>query len=76
MVKSKEIGEHKEAAPLFCPSPDVNDKADMFIARFRAGLKLEKVNSIREKQRNQEGEELEKELMMMGGIFDDESTPS
>lgn len=29
----------------FCPSPDVNTKADNFIARFRAGLKMEKVNS-------------------------------
>ncbi|CAN0906859.1 hypothetical protein LINGRAHAP2_LOCUS24482, partial [Linum grandiflorum] len=33
------------ASPLFCPSPDVNTKADNFIARFKAGLKLEKVNS-------------------------------
>lgn len=33
---------------VFCPpSPDVNTKADNFIARFRAGLKLEKVNSIK-----------------------------
>uniref|UniRef100_A0A2P2P4Q4 Uncharacterized protein n=1 Tax=Rhizophora mucronata TaxID=61149 RepID=A0A2P2P4Q4_RHIMU len=33
--------------PLFCPSPDVNTKADNFIARFRAGLKMEKVNSVK-----------------------------
>ncbi|KAM2526821.1 hypothetical protein TB1_024138 [Malus domestica] len=32
---------------MFCPSPDVNTKADTFIARFRAGLKLEKMNSVR-----------------------------
>ncbi|KAI4355483.1 hypothetical protein L6164_004252 [Bauhinia variegata] len=36
--------------PLFCPSPDVDTKADTFIARFRAGLKLEKMNSMTEKQ--------------------------
>ncbi|XP_043719023.1 serine/arginine repetitive matrix protein 1-like [Telopea speciosissima] len=35
---------------VFCPSQDVNTKADTFIARFRAGLKLEKMNSIKEKQ--------------------------
>ncbi|XP_071715119.1 uncharacterized protein [Rutidosis leptorrhynchoides] len=34
------------ASPLFCPSPDVDTKADTFIARFRAGLKLEKMNSF------------------------------
>ncbi|OMO66162.1 hypothetical protein COLO4_30709 [Corchorus olitorius] len=33
--------------PLFCPSPDVDTKADNFIARFRAGLKLEKLNSVK-----------------------------
>ncbi|CAI0419586.1 unnamed protein product [Linum tenue] len=32
-------------SPLFCPSPDVDTKADNFIARFRAGLTLEKVKS-------------------------------
>ncbi|XP_065869381.1 pollen-specific leucine-rich repeat extensin-like protein 2 [Euphorbia lathyris] len=32
--------------PLFCPSPDVNTKAENFIARFRAGLKMEKMNSV------------------------------
>ncbi|KAL4368541.1 hypothetical protein GQ457_05G024790 [Hibiscus cannabinus] len=32
---------------LFCGSPDVNRKADNFIARFRAGLTLEKINSVR-----------------------------
>ncbi|KAE9467943.1 hypothetical protein C3L33_00144, partial [Rhododendron williamsianum] len=39
------------AAQLFCPSPDVDTKADMFIAKFRAGLKLQKMNSMgRQKQ--------------------------
>ncbi|KAK2965608.1 hypothetical protein RJ640_008449 [Escallonia rubra] len=37
-------------APLFCPSPDVDTKADSFIARFRAGLKLEKINSFNQNQ--------------------------
>ncbi|GJX01767.1 pollen-specific leucine-rich repeat extensin-like protein 1 [Tanacetum coccineum] len=34
----------------FCPSPDVDTKADTFIARFRAGLKLEKINSFNQNQ--------------------------
>jgi hypothetical protein len=38
-------GSDSAATALFCPSPDVNTKADNFIARFRAGLTLEKVNS-------------------------------
>ncbi|KFK41701.1 hypothetical protein AALP_AA2G161700 [Arabis alpina] len=33
------------AGDKFCPSPDVDTKAGNFIARFRAGLKLEKINS-------------------------------
>ncbi|KAF3439643.1 hypothetical protein FNV43_RR17921 [Rhamnella rubrinervis] len=37
--------------PVFCPSPDVNTKADTFIARLRDGWKLEKMNSLKEKQR-------------------------
>ncbi|PWA63963.1 hypothetical protein CTI12_AA341270 [Artemisia annua] len=36
--------------PAFCPSPDVDTKADTFIARFRAGLKLEKINSFNQNQ--------------------------
>ncbi|GFZ04287.1 hydroxyproline-rich glycoprotein family protein [Actinidia rufa] len=40
----------KAMAPLFCPSPDVNSKAEMFIAKFRAGLKLQKMNSIKQKE--------------------------
>lgn len=38
------------SSPLFCPSPDVDTKADSFIAKFRAGLKLEKINSFNQKQ--------------------------
>lgn len=33
-------------APLFCPSPDVDVKADSFIAQFRAGLKLERMSKL------------------------------
>ncbi|XP_022143734.1 uncharacterized protein C6orf132 homolog [Momordica charantia] len=38
------------ATPMFCSSPDVNSKADKFIERFRADLKLQKMNSIKEKK--------------------------
>jgi hypothetical protein len=38
------------SSPMFCPSPDVDTKADSFIARFRANLKLEKMNSIKQKR--------------------------
>lgn len=34
---------------VFCPSPDVNVKADSFIARLRDEWRLEKMNSMREK---------------------------
>ncbi|XP_010471314.1 PREDICTED: histone-lysine N-methyltransferase SETD1A-like isoform X1 [Camelina sativa] len=37
---------------MFCPSPDVDTKADDFIARFRAGLKLEKMNSAKRARSN------------------------
>lgn len=37
--------------PAFCPSPDVNLKADDFIATLRQKWKLEKMNSLKEKQR-------------------------
>ncbi|GMI92680.1 hypothetical protein like AT5G57070 [Hibiscus trionum] len=36
--------------PVCCPSPDVNAKAETFIARLRDGWKMEKINSIKEKQ--------------------------
>ncbi|KAL5728689.1 hypothetical protein ACHQM5_001742 [Ranunculus cassubicifolius] len=39
-----------EGGSAFCPSPDVNTKADSFIKRFRDGLRMEKVNSFNEKQ--------------------------
>lgn len=69
--------ERKEGVAMFCPSPDVNDKADLFIARFRAGLKLEKLNSLREKQRRQQEErQQEEDFMMVGGILDDDIIPS
>ncbi|KAK9948030.1 hypothetical protein M0R45_003619 [Rubus argutus] len=35
---------------VFCPSPDVNTKADNFIARLRDEWRLEKINSLREKK--------------------------
>ncbi|XVF48948.1 hypothetical protein PTKIN_Ptkin03bG0229100 [Pterospermum kingtungense] len=37
--------------PVVCPSPDVNAKAETFIARLRDGWKLEKINSMKEKQK-------------------------
>ncbi|CAH8257974.1 unnamed protein product [Arabidopsis lyrata] len=40
------------AGSMFCPSPDVDTKADDFIARFRAGLKLEKMNSVKRGRSN------------------------
>lgn len=43
----KRMGEDSRGGVLFCPSPDVNTEADHFIARFRAGLTLEKINSVR-----------------------------
>lgn len=38
----------------FCPSPDVNNKADIFIARLHAGWRLEKLKSIKEKENQQQ----------------------
>lgn len=37
---------------ILCPSPDVDTKADNFIARFRAGLQLEKMNSMKRRTRS------------------------
>ncbi|KAF3777043.1 Uncharacterized protein EJ110_NYTH46145 [Nymphaea thermarum] len=34
----------------FCPSPDVDVKAEKFIARIREGIRLEKVQSLRERR--------------------------
>lgn len=50
--------------PVFCPSPDVNTKADSFIARLRDGWKLEKINSLKEKQRMGQGPD--PDTVMMG----------
>lgn len=41
--------------PVFCPSPDVNIKAANFIARLRGEWRLEKMNSVREKERLGQG---------------------
>ncbi|KAL3632944.1 hypothetical protein CASFOL_025928 [Castilleja foliolosa] len=38
-----------QPSPLFCPSPDVDTKAESFITNFRAKLKLEKIHSMRKK---------------------------
>ncbi|CAK8560377.1 unnamed protein product [Lathyrus sativus] len=43
------IGNASEAS-LFCPSPDVDTKAHNFIQNFRAGLRMAKMNSMKEKQ--------------------------
>uniref|UniRef100_M8D2B0 Uncharacterized protein n=1 Tax=Aegilops tauschii TaxID=37682 RepID=M8D2B0_AEGTA len=64
-------------APSYCASPDVNTKADNFIERFRAGLKLEKINSYREKLQIQEGStvtmaEEDGEFMIIGSLFEDD----
>ncbi|CAN6699221.1 unnamed protein product [Malus baccata var. baccata] len=36
---------------VFCPSPDVNTKADNFIARLKDEWRLEKMNSMRQKKK-------------------------
>jgi hypothetical protein len=66
-------------APAYCASPDVNTKADRFIESFREGLKLEKLNSYREKWQRQiqenaavEIEEEEGEFMVIGSLFGDD----
>ncbi|XP_068634773.1 formin-like protein 20 [Aristolochia californica] len=48
-ISDREFAEDRNVS-LFCPSPTVDLKADTFIARFRAGLRLEKLNSLREKE--------------------------
>nr|GLL27787.1 hypothetical protein DM860_005488 [Ipomoea trifida] len=51
-VKSEQTdGEDAIGAPVYCPSPDVNSKADKFIARLRDEWRLEKMNSLREKRK-------------------------
>ncbi|CAL9197934.1 unnamed protein product [Musa hybrid cultivar] len=61
-----------EGVAVFCPSPDVDNKSELFIARFRARLKLEKLNSIREKQRQRQQQQQEEEIMMIGSLFGDD----
>lgn len=39
-------GNESPVRPISCPSPDVDTKASTFIANFRAGLRLEKINSV------------------------------
>ncbi|XP_073052395.1 uncharacterized protein [Primulina eburnea] len=41
---------HSISPSVSCPSPDVNTKADTFISRLRDGWRLEKLNSINERQ--------------------------
>ncbi|PSS15491.1 Zinc finger protein [Actinidia chinensis var. chinensis] len=43
-------GDQVGLGPVTCPSPDVNMKADSFIARLKDEWRLEKMNSMREKQ--------------------------
>lgn len=45
-------GAGRASPSVFCPSPDVNTKADNFIARLRDEWRLEKINSLREKKMN------------------------
>lgn len=47
------VPQSPEPAP-FCPSPDVNNKAELFIARLHAGWRLEKLKSIKDKENQQQ----------------------
>ncbi|KAH0920028.1 hypothetical protein HID58_027688 [Brassica napus] len=47
-----DVAQSSSVGSMFCPSPDVDTKADDFIARFRAGLKLEKINSVKRGRSN------------------------
>ncbi|XP_055824325.1 formin-like protein 20 [Solanum dulcamara] len=49
-VRSAMDGEDLTGPSVTCPSPDVNMKADTFIARLRDEWRLEKMNSLREKE--------------------------
>lgn len=42
-----------ESQQVFCPSPDLNVKAEMFIKWFHDGLRLEKIHSIKEKEKQE-----------------------
>ncbi|KAI3414863.1 uncharacterized protein J3R85_015787 [Psidium guajava] len=52
MTESPSNASSEATSPAFCPSPDVDTKADNFIARFRAGLNLEKANSLKQRRSN------------------------
>ncbi|MED6185420.1 hypothetical protein PIB30_056887 [Stylosanthes scabra] len=47
---SPQGGDLEPEIMLFYPSPDVDTKAGTFIETFRAGLRMEKINSTKEKQ--------------------------
>lgn len=49
-AKGGEESASVSAHSLFCPSPDVDTKAHNFIESFRAGLRMAKMNSIKERQ--------------------------
>ncbi|TKY64315.1 verprolin protein [Spatholobus suberectus] len=49
-AKDGEYSARVSAPSLFCPSPDVDTKADNFIESFRAGLRMAKMNSMKERQ--------------------------
>ncbi|KAL2337918.1 hypothetical protein Fmac_012364 [Flemingia macrophylla] len=49
-AKDGEDSASMSAPSLFCPSPDVDTKARNFIESFRAGLRMAKMNSMKERQ--------------------------
>ncbi|KAG5036660.1 hypothetical protein AAZX31_07G033500 [Glycine max] len=49
-AKDSEDSASVSAPSLFCPSPDVDTKAHNFIESFRAGLRMAKMNSMKERQ--------------------------
>ncbi|CAJ1950877.1 unnamed protein product [Sphenostylis stenocarpa] len=49
-AKDGEDSASVSAPSLFCPSPDVDTKAHNFIESFRAGLRMAKMNSMKERQ--------------------------
>ena len=51
MDSDDEAGVGVGGVPVFCPSPDVDAKAETFIARLKDGWKLEKINSMKEKKK-------------------------
>ncbi|EXB38899.1 hypothetical protein L484_027334 [Morus notabilis] len=51
IVNVMDGGDGVMAGSVSCPSPDVNIKADTFIARLYDEWRLEKINSLREKRK-------------------------